>query len=113
MIQEDKDLLLKDICGRLDCGVKIKIYNHNNDEYFNEFVTIENISKIINTFDISDIKPYLYPINSMSKEHRKYVRSNFTLGATYKLFDFLDRNNYDYRGLIEKGLAFDATNLNI
>lgn len=110
MTQEDKDLLLKDICGRLDCGVKIKIYNHYNDEYFNEFVTIENISKIIDTFDISDIKPYLYPISSMLKEHKKYTRSNFTMGATHELFDFLDRNNYDYRGLIEKGLAIDATN---
>ena len=35
------------------------------------------------------------------------------MGATHELFDFLDRNNYDYRGLIEKGLAFDATKLNI
>ena len=49
----------------------------------------------------------------MSKEHRKYVRSDFTMGATYKLFDFLDRNCYDYRGLIDKGLAFDANNLNM
>lgn len=110
MTQEDKDLLLKDICGRLDCGVKVRIYNHFNDDFFDEFITIENISKILERFDISDIKPYLYPISSMSKEHKKYTRSNFTMGATYELFDFLDRNCYDYRGLIEKGLAFDAIN---
>jgi hypothetical protein len=107
MTQEDKDLLLKDLCGRLDCGVKVKIYNHYNDDFFNEFITIENISTILEKFDISDIKPYLYPISSMPKEHKKYVRNNFTMGATHELFDFLDRNCYDYRGLIDKGLAIN------
>ena len=110
MKQDEKDLLLKDICGRLDCGVKVRIYNHFYDDFFDEFITIKNISSILERFDISDIKPYLYPISSMSKEHKKYTRSNFTMGATYELFDFLDRNCYDYRGLIEKSLAFDATN---
>jgi hypothetical protein len=27
--------------------------------------------------------------------------------------DWLNKNHFDYRGLIEKGLAIDATNLNI
>ena len=29
------------------------------------------------------------------------------------LEDFFHKNHFDYRGLIEKGLAIDATNLNI
>ena len=30
-----------------------------------------------------------------------------------ELFDFLNKNHFDYRGLIKKGLATDATGLNI
>ena len=30
-----------------------------------------------------------------------------------ELFDFLNKNHFDYRGLIPKGLAIDCTNLNI
>ena len=29
-----------------------------------------------------------------------------------ELFDFLNKNYFDYRGLIKKGLAIDATGLN-
>lgn len=30
-----------------------------------------------------------------------------------RLYDWLNKNHFDYRGLIEKGLAIDATGLNI
>ena len=32
---------------------------------------------------------------------------------TYDTVDWLNKNNFDYRGLIPMGLAIDATNLNI
>ena len=123
MKQEDKELLLKDLCGRLPYGVKcvsgvddatliIEGINPNCCGASEAQVTYEKSGINFDT-TISAIKPYLFPMSSMTKEHKKYIRSNFTMGATHELFDFLDKNYYDYRGLIPMGLAIDATGLNI
>ena len=37
----------------------------------------------------------------------------FQLSAAEKTINWLNENNFDHRGLILKGLALDATNLNI
>ena len=92
MKQDEKDLLLKDICGRLDCGVKVRIYNHFYDDFFDEFITIKNISSILERFDISDIKPYLYPLSSMTEEQEEeYNNLNcYELGCFPHLEEALD-----------------------
>ena len=124
MKQEEKDLLIKDLCGRLSHGVKCKILETNevkilgSIQYDGEntlFDFWEDDQKIQYGYQLylSEFKPCLLPISSMSKEHKKYIRDNYTFGATHELFDWLDKKKYDYRGLIEKGLAIDATGLNI
>ena len=130
MTQEDKDLLLKDLCGRLLYGVKVRIYNHFYDDFFDEFITIENISAILERFDISDIKPYLFPLSSMTEEQYESLnKSNCAHSIEYsskngfkclyfktyslELIDWLNENHFDYRGLIPMGSAIDATGLNI
>jgi hypothetical protein len=118
MTQKDKDLLLKDICGRLPYGVKVKL------EYYDDAWNICSINPNGVTFvtkytgypietNWENCKPYLFPISSMDKKQRKYIRNNYTFGSTYELFDWFDKNHFDYRGLIEKGLAIDATYENI
>ena len=119
MTQEQKDLLLKDLCGRIPYDVKCKIEMWKGCD----ICTVYNINSIgfieivedcdTNGVNIERIKPYLFPLSSMDEKQRKYIRSNYTFGATYELFDWLDKNHFDYRGLIEKGLAIDATNKNI
>ena len=135
MTQEDKDLLFKDLCGRLPYGVKVEIYNHWRDDYEDETLTLENYSKLINTFSIGDIKPYLFPLSSMTekqKEELKYEISKQTeiliermknddCGIDCGKYHFhsifelkwLLKNHFDIYGLIPKGLAIDATGLNI
>lgn len=143
MTQEEKDLLLKDLCSRLPYGVKVEIYNHWRDDYEDETLTLENYAKLINTFSVGDIKPYLFPLSSMTEEQLaelkefadlKYEHNTLELvewgwNNTYKtlefwleeipsycvikVFDWLDKNNFDYRGLIPMGLAIDATHKNI
>ena len=122
MIQEDKALLLKDLCARLPYGLKVKcekysfpvtiLYGGNIDEVkFIETGGIENICAI---------KPYLFPISSMTEEQSKVyhelINGMFGTSALINfevLTDFFNANHLDYRGLIKKGLAIDATNLNI
>ena len=73
--------------------------------------------------DILDFKPYLFPISSMTEEQRQEAESlaevikvpmyGEFLSPTPKYYDWLNKNYFDYRGLIPNGLAIDATGLNI
>lgn len=123
MTQGNKDLLFKDLCGRLPYGVKVEIYNHWRDDYEDETLTLENYAKLINTFSVKDIKPYLFPISSMTEVQKNiystYIDELKRNDGTYfetiftSLQFWLNANHFDYRGLIPMELANDATGLNI
>ena len=123
MTQEDKELLLRDLCARLPYGVIIQI---------KDWTVLDAELKIghINRLQINDVelKPYLFPLSSMTEEQKKEYRKACDLDmgilenspmkgepfpAMYNSQDWLDAHHFDYRGLIEKGLAIDATNLKI
>lgn len=136
--KEDIKLLLKDLCARLPYGVKVKD-NMNKTYQFridNSYLGLIDLfyGDNINT----PIKPYLRPMSSMTQKegiefyelcrdfHENqlfpcYLEDNkgnvekHLLWYTIKmdLFDWLNAHHFDYRGLIEKGLAIDCTNLNI
>ena len=117
MTQEDKELLLKDLCARLPYEVKVKFYDHWVDEYEIIPLTAKLLS---DTVYIGDIKPYLFPLSSMTEEQSKIyhelIRGMFGTSALINfeaLEDFFNKNHIDYRGLIPMGLALDATELNI
>lgn len=121
MIQKDKYLLLKDLCGRLPYGVKCKC-QHGQDIINGKIIDI-NIFGRVNIDghfkDIYDVKPYLFPLSSMTEEQNKEWQSLMIKNAygilyhTAESFDYFYKNHFDYRGLIPMGLAIDATNLNI
>ena len=131
MAQEEKELLLKDLCARLPYGVKLqKTYDtsepaelysidleHNIVKFYKykgEALTICDAG-FIERYGKLRFKPYLFPLSSMTEEQEKEWR--YTLSSddniTYDTVDWCNENHLDYRGLIEKGLAIDATNLNI
>ena len=43
-------------------------------------------------------------------KYREVIASTFN---HYEVYDWLNKNHFDYRGLIPRGLAIDATGLNI
>ena len=130
MTQKDKELLIKDLCARLntnlvcsiyrtdDQGVGYRneiLYGYCNIEGWDEFYFEKDCSISINY--VSKIKPYLFPLSSMTEEQKSQynfylTRIVFTYDASL-LIDWLNKNHFDYRGLIKKGLAIDATGLNI
>ena len=71
-------------------------------------------NKVIETY-VSEVKPYLFPISSMTKEQKNAIDliASSSSAVLSDVIDFYNRNHIDYRGLIEKGLAIDATDLNI
>src|SRR5574344_635779 len=78
MTQEHKELLLKDLCARLPYGIKFlrESWNYERDQEISVIEVLEDIDKdgyINNTkvYDIGDIKPYLFPMASMTEEQSK------------------------------------------
>ena len=125
MKQEEKELLLQDLCGRLPYGIKCYITEINDTrtlgtiQYENENSLFDfwNVShtRYEHQLYLSEFKPYLFPLSSMTKEQKIRISAIQDMGLSYYhlLVDRYNEWHIDYRGLIEKGLALDATGLNI
>ena len=125
MTQEDKELLLKDLSARLPYGVKIELTWWVMGEGIGINTTLEPecIEELLNDEDgDTEIKPYLFPLSRMTEEQKMFLRqqnwciaisTSGTVETTIEGINWLNKNHFDYRGLIGKGLALDATNLNI
>ena len=134
MTQEDKDLLLKDICCRLPYKVMAKYYDLEDEcETWDEIEGVESNEYVeIGQYSlpIEAIKPYLFPISSMTEEQKNEFDAR-TFEIMFGEFvckkkdemeygklmafdlDFYNKYHLDWRGLIPKGLAIDATGLGI
>lgn len=120
MIQENKDLLFKNLCARLPYGVKIELtwWDMSKWTYIDTTLEADHIEQLINDEDGDiEIKPYLRPMLSMTEEE-KLMYEGLMIGTdniSYMLdvVDWLNAHHFDYRGLIDKSLALDATGLNI
>ena len=137
MEQKDKEFLLKDLCARLPYGVKLQLYNGELDNDVLNSIDTEEYIMVNGKDDIENIKPYLFPLSSMTEEQKiecfkgtdieldehNEIWSTFPISNSdivltsldnwLKVINWLNKNNFDYRRLIEKGLAIDCTNLNI
>lgn len=143
MTQEQKNLLLKDLCSRLPYGVMAKFGDSNPSKITNIAHCIDSNSWFIESEGESDgmicpidnVKPHLFPLSSITEEQKEELRGmewsfdNSTIcniieclgtyrayvdhSCCFELVDWLDKNKFDYRGLIPMGLAEDATGKNI
>lgn len=122
MIKEDKELLLKDLCARLPYGVMVNAQYKDGDGWKTEDRRILGIYEDEQVYldcvhtTVDCIKPYLRPMSSMTEEERKEYNLTKTLSIvdypTLKSFDWLNAHHFDYRGLIERGLAIEITEEN-
>ena len=117
MTQEDKDLLLKDLCARIPYGVKVQstFYYCDGTVWKHED---ETLTSDLLSYPIYRYKPYLFPMSSMTDKQEEEFQSlngwnRCVFPQTEEAFDWLNKNHFDYRGLIEKSIALDATELNI
>ena len=125
MTQEDKELLLKDLCARLPYNVICQVEFRESGKYQSKSMFLSGVFTDEAYFTTesgsiysNEYKPYLFPLSSMTDEQEEeYNDLNcYELGCfphTEEALDYLIKNHFDYRGLIEKELAIDATNLNI
>ena len=120
MTQEQKQLLLKDLSGRICYRPKGVLLRTGFDD--EEIEVIGYDGHFIDFFrkgdydqaSVDQVKLYLRPMSSMTEEEKKsyYKTLVYTPEGRpcmfEKSFDWLDANHFDYRGLIEKGLALEA-----
>ena len=140
MTQEDKKILLKDLCARLAYGVFIHYHwsregntiDEDRELDFSDVETLKyNIENPQNDWCEISWKPYLRPMSSMTEEEVKEIRKiNWqfwkpkndldecfvgdaddgycSISQMAGILDYLNAHHFDYRGLIEKGLALEA-----
>ena len=119
MTQEDKELLLKYLCMALPYRVIVEIISYGQEKlkpWFGE-LSCKDLDCLIHCVAYQSIKPYLRPMSSMTNEERakyhsycdKYYDIYFDTVAS---IDWLNAHHFDYRGLIEKGLAIEVTENN-
>lgn len=122
MKQEDKDLLLKDLSARVPYGVKMS-FRSNRTHMIKSIhpsgliITRETVTNAITTTDVENVKPYLFPMSSVTEEQLKsfdgvFLPNGHVVASDFG-FDYLNSIHVDYRGLIPMGLALDATGKNI
>jgi len=141
MTQEDKELLLKDLCARLPYGIQVlaDLDKEFDDGIVGVLVRIESyVGKrypelkgqyllyqqgCLTPLVVDEVKPYLRPMSSMTEEEiNEFIlisdtvlwlgdkKSTCILSLEQK--DWLNAHHFDYRGLIEKGLAIKVTEEN-
>ena len=146
MTQENKELLLKDICARLPYNVICQVEFKENGKYNSKVMLLSGIFTDEAYFtteggSIYEYKPYLFPLSSITDKQAKEIQEivgnpdnaciirktdglelwlysidtdpTIWVDTIFEVQDYLNKNHFDYRGLIEKGLAIDATGLNI
>lgn len=135
MTQEDKELLLQDLCARLPFKVKISV--NDKIELLQGINILDNVVEYDSflSSNIEEIKPYLFPLSSITKEQLFEIqeilgkneieikeeflsiidsnRNTISYSEILAVLELFNKNHFDYRDLIEKGIAIDATGLNI
>ena len=137
MTQEDKEILLKDLCAKLPYGVlcdrlgkpKRLLGVHPTKKFPLEF---DNGEYMPSDYGLEDIKPYLRPMSSMTDEEREewadlfmkpicdleqYTNKKEAQDMAPLLYakshnlsiDWLNKKMFDHRNLIPMGLALEAT----
>ena len=120
MTQEDKELLLKDLCARLPYDVMVRRYVYTTPVDSIQSVELLNLGWLEELYaEEAEFKPYLFPLSSMTEEQRNESESLMevvnipiwgdVLTPSTEYYDWLNKHHFDYRGLIEKSLALDAT----
>lgn len=119
MTQEDKELLLKDLCARLPYLVKGLYQWKGNVPFDRELdgTLYDELYLSLYATEDSSFKPYLRPMSSMTEEEKKEYRLTqnacdwgdyITYSLSLETFDWLNAHHFDYRGLIEMWLALEA-----
>ena len=116
-ITQEKQLLLKDLCARLPYGIKgihrkqVHIITNMDGNSLYPSIKVDGYDA---WFPIETFKPYLRSTSSMTaKETIEWHETTLgqrwiTLDNVERCIDWLLVHHFDFRGLIQMGLAIEA-----
>ena len=122
MTEQEKQLLVKALCGYLPYGFKYQVqYGDTSVRDVKKFI-LDGEYSLFDVWTVDEIKPYLRPMSSMTEEeyekfkeldrismHRARIFNDIDLWFDrWELIDWFNQHYFDYRGLIEKGMALEA-----
>jgi hypothetical protein len=134
MTQEEKDFLIRDLCARLPYGVKLHCSSNVITcigPYTLDTIVLDRFcNKNTEYVPFDEVKPYLFPLSSITEEqeaelaklgvsygdyalHDSVLGLGISVDEAYIFFEFCYKHHIDFLGLIDLGLAIDATGLNI
>lgn len=124
--ESDKDKLTNDerkeiliaLCGYFPYGVIVEVEGYDRSKLKGIDNGTVSTERGIN-YPSRLVKPFLRPMESMTTEEAAAYTAtmqvkevgrekSMTQFKTSQTFDYLDRNFFDYRGLIPRGMAFEA-----
>lgn len=113
---EDRELLMRDLSCRIPYGVFVKIDGMSKIVKLTSIscygeVSVDNGSTYL--YPISEVKPYLFPLSIIGNRALKKINAFVDAKTSHVILEFFNSRHIDYKGLIEKGLAINATDLNI
>ena len=134
MTKEEKELLVKDLCGRLPYNVKVRHAHFNkNGDSADIVLNTYNAHKLLNGMGIYAIRPYLRPLSTITSEEISELKTfldckdadelgvYFEEGGTLEeynslvpynlcgiVIDWLNARHFDHSGLIDRNLALEA-----
>ena len=122
MTQEEKQLLLIDLCARIPYKVKCSYERILPEGYIlSDAQTIGTINNITVPFaeeitvkidgslrGLSDFKMYLRPMSSMTEKEKDTYDTMVMCNASWVIDDWLLSHHFDFRNLIGRGLALEA-----
>lgn len=131
MNEEEKNMLLKDLCGRIPYGVKVHFCSEPwtltglfKSEHVGVMVILlprfpaANAYPNTSNWPLEKVKPYLRSISSMTGEEQgvynslryaEWCAGHWDYHETKASIDWLLENHFDFRGLLKKGLAIEVT----
>ena len=130
MTQEDKEILLKDLCARLPYNVICQVEFKENGKYNSKVMLLSGIFTDEAYFTTkggsiysNEYKPYLFPLSSMTEEEKEeycqlqqkviYNSKGVINEDVTKYINWCHKKHLDINNLIPMELAIDATGLNI
>lgn len=125
MTAENRELLLSELCARFPYTIYVymndkiaKVTEIRFDNRGNVIFTLKDKDKTYIGIDVERVKPYLRPLKSMTPEEKEdYVQTlnimedgmgTKLVYTTHYALEWLNEHHFDFRNLIEKGLAIEA-----